>query len=90
MSFLTNMLFLNTATAGRIDSNNAIFRANQSRTNLAANSFGQNPANLLKAEQQITFTSLQNQLKSKIFTELEVNLQEKQKKDIAKQFDTFA
>jgi len=78
------------ATVNRINANYAVMQSNQKLMNLAYKADSLDLSSVHKAEKELAFTSLQNQLKAKIAEAMEANLQKKVKKDIERSFNTFA
>lgn len=90
MSFVTNQLFMNLNAMNKLNSQYGIQRANQSLTDMTANSRQCGPLRTLKREQQLMFGSLQDQFMGKCAEVNEKSLKELQKKNIQSSFSTFA
>lgn len=96
MSFVTNLMFSNMATMTRSNANFGTQMVNNSKMGLL-NSINADAKydevqlkNIHNLDKKLTFASLQNQLQAKIAATIEEVLMKKQKKDIEKEFSTFA
>ncbi|MDD3150867.1 MAG: hypothetical protein PHV68_08535 [Candidatus Gastranaerophilales bacterium] len=90
MSFVTLSLFRNTNTLNRLNANSSMMVANQAQMNLLGNSAAFSPKQLVRDEQQVTFTRLNAQLKALFAEKNQEKIDKQLDENIKRSFSTFA